>query len=94
MIPSHLAELQAAWPGKWEPTDGDDSQLQLRVCDPAVYFGAWIDDAGQRWVCLDIAGKIGVLCGKGSTFASAKADLKLKLTSHVAPFNAALETLP
>lgn len=94
MTPAQLEELEAAWPGKWEPTDGDDTQLQRFVCEPGVWFGAFISSENQRWACLDYRTTPAYLYGKGATFTEAVADLRSVLAAHVAPFNTALEALP
>jgi hypothetical protein len=94
MTPEHLAEIQAAWPGKWVSSTTQDDAMQLLIRVPDVWGAAFVDDDGLRWACIDYRTTQAYLYEKGPDFATAVAALKRSIDAHIAPFRAALESMP
>lgn len=96
MTPTHLAELQAAWPGAWVPStvqDDDDNAVQMLIHPPYTYGAAFVDEDGLRWACIDYRTTQAYLYCNAADFKSAVAKLKKSIEEHIAPFNAVLETM-
>ena len=93
MTAEHLAELQAAWPGEWQPTKPDETVCERTVTDRALAF-AYVRDDSARVAGIEIRSASAVFVGHGPDFKTAIAAAKAKFAAFVAPYQAALESMP